>query len=368
LRQNTLIALAAVATFGFALLGYHRYIGNTGETVPVGPEAASELALLRHANPNELAPSGLEVEAQKLGPGEMHLEVGTSGRFSLRANNVPRRRILSEMARELRFLLLDGSKLRGRATLNEKDAVLEQVLARLLHDTPYTLRYVADPSGAGALVAQLAVGWGPVPGATATPSIRYAATDSEAADEPLEARKERLRKERDARIEKRDRRRAEKGGYVNAETGEIERPPAEPPTQEQELQLANGRSERQLRRRQEALEDLETGDADARMMALLGLDPAVPGDLLLLQAALEDPHSGVRNEAVIQLGFGEGAEVGQALQLALNDTDPKIVIEAIDSLEFLNDQSAVAGLQTLLEHPNEDVRESAADALASIRF
>jgi HEAT repeat protein len=48
---------------------------------------------------------------------------------------------------------------------------------------------------------------------------------------------------------------------------------------------------------------------------------------------------------------------------ALSDSDPEVVLEAIDALEFVGDENVAGDLRRLSDHPNQEVREAAEDAL-----
>jgi HEAT repeat protein len=130
-----------------------------------------------------------------------------------------------------------------------------------------------------------------------------------------------------------------------------------------------GRAVRQQLRRQELIEeDLVNPDPEERKIALGTLDPDLPEDLALLRTAIEnDPDPGVRAEAALQLGFGERSNVTGVLQKALADTDSEVLINALESAAWVEDRSAKFRVKKLLDHPDEDVREAAADALRDLK-
>ena len=54
---------------------------------------------------------------------------------------------------------------------------------------------------------------------------------------------------------------------------------------------------------------------------------------------------------------------GFRLLRSLGDDEPEVVIAALDALEFAGDETLVPDLEPLLEHPDERVREAAAEAI-----
>ena len=69
-----------------------------------------------------------------------------------------------------------------------------------------------------------------------------------------------------------------------------------------------------------------------------------------------DPE--VRAAAAESLGDADVGAVGPLLQ-ALEDRESEVVLEALDSLEMLGDDSTVARLEPALDHPDPEVRERA---------
>ncbi len=48
---------------------------------------------------------------------------------------------------------------------------------------------------------------------------------------------------------------------------------------------------------------------------------------------------------------------------ALRDPEPEVVIEALDALEYVGDETLIPELAFLLEHPSPEVRERALEAI-----
>jgi len=113
----------------------------------------------------------------------------------------------------------------------------------------------------------------------------------------------------------------------------------------------------------DALRDLEAADAETRMRAVLALDPEGEGLTALIGAIEGDPDPRVRAAATVGLEESEEFAAVRALVGALDDPNPEVVVEAVDSLEFAGDASVVASLEPLLGHSDARVRKAAADAI-----
>jgi hypothetical protein len=76
-----------------------------------------------------------------------------------------------------------------------------------------------------------------------------------------------------------------------------------------------------------------------------------------------DPSTDVRSAAIYSLKESEDPGAVDVLILGLDQEDPEILIEVIDGLWFIGDRRAIPHLQRFLDHPNEEVRDSAEYAL-----
>jgi HEAT repeat protein len=76
-----------------------------------------------------------------------------------------------------------------------------------------------------------------------------------------------------------------------------------------------------------------------------------------------DPSPDVRAAAVYSLKESDDPGAVDVLILALDDKDPEVLEEVIDGLWFIGDKRALPHLRRFLDHPNEDVRDSAEYAL-----
>jgi hypothetical protein len=114
---------------------------------------------------------------------------------------------------------------------------------------------------------------------------------------------------------------------------------------------------------EEALRRLEDADPEQRMRAVLALEGEGAGLAALVRAIERDPDPRVRAAATVGLEESEEFAAVQALIGALDDPNPEVVVEAIDSLEFAGDASVVPSLEPLLAHGDARVRKAAADAI-----
>jgi HEAT repeat protein len=112
----------------------------------------------------------------------------------------------------------------------------------------------------------------------------------------------------------------------------------------------------------EALNNLRSSDAEVRADAVLDIEPEGIGIRTLVDT-LRDPDPEVRLAVISQLEDGESPEAVAGIVSALGDGDPEVVLEAIDALEFVGDENVLGDLRRLVDHPNQEVREAAEDAI-----
>ena len=114
---------------------------------------------------------------------------------------------------------------------------------------------------------------------------------------------------------------------------------------------------------EEALAQLGDADPEARMRAVLALEAEGEGLTALTRAIESDPDPRVRAAATVGLEDSDDFAALQALVGALDDPDPEVITEVIDSLEFAGDASIVVYLEPLLAHSDARVRNAAANAI-----
>ncbi|MGH0037508.1 MAG: HEAT repeat domain-containing protein [Myxococcota bacterium] len=118
---------------------------------------------------------------------------------------------------------------------------------------------------------------------------------------------------------------------------------------------------------EEALATLERGSRDERVAAIRAIEPEGAGLRALIDVLRDDGDPAVRAAAAEQLEDARGFAGVQALLAALADREVVVVRAAIESLEFAGDESVIAQLEPLLDHPDPDVRHDAEDAIEFLR-
>ena len=120
------------------------------------------------------------------------------------------------------------------------------------------------------------------------------------------------------------------------------------PLSEEDLVLLKQLSDPSAEVREEAAEDIQaTGIALDALATLITTDPSPD----------------VRVAATYSLKESEDPGAVDVLILGLDDEDPEVLDEVIDGLWLIGDPRALPHLQRMLDHPNEDVRDSAEYAL-----
>jgi hypothetical protein len=237
------------------------------------------------------------------------------------ANRAPRFQVLEDLAREAGFgvAIGTGEQPTGSITLRAVEVPLERALARLLEGVPYALHYAANAEGQEASLVRVA----------------FVATDAEEGlSERRKSRGESRRSNEDRALASRERKR----------------------------ELADpARFEEQ---QWEAIRDLEDERPEVRVDAAESLYPDAAGIDALAAAVTNDSESAVRVAAAESLGYSvEDSAALDALLRALGDPDPKVVVAALEGVEFVGDHTVIPELQFLLEHPDAEVREATVDAI-----
>ncbi len=229
--------------------------------------------------------------------------------------------VLEDLAREAGFKVAIGAgeRLTGSITLRAVEVPLERALARLLEGVPYALHYDANTEGEEASLVRVA----------------FVAIDAEEElAERRERRSESRRSNRDRALASRERKR---------EVADPDR------LEEQQWETIRG---------------LEDERPEVRVDAAESIYPDAAGIDALAAAVTNDPEPAVRVAAAESLGYSvEDPAALAALLRALGDPDPKVVVAALDAVEFVGDHTVIPELQFLLKHPDAEVREATVDAI-----
>jgi len=248
---------------------------------------------------------------------------------TVRANQASRRVVLAELQLSVGFRLkfAPGTRLEERVTIDTVDAPLAEVLGNLLEGWRYSLHFGAPALGERVL-EQVDVGDFPATEiAAADPSVTTTAADRAAEARP-----------RAARTGKR---------FI--------------PDVERDPDVLAERRERRERLADEYYAQLDDEDPAARAQAAEGLTADDSNISALSELAANDPDFRVRAAAVSSLG---GADAGDPVALgaligALGDPDPEVLIPTLESLQWVANSSVISEITPLLDHPNEDVRDTA---------
>jgi hypothetical protein len=252
-------------------------------------------------------------------PPDGSVVVGSSAQgVSVAAQRAPLRSVLGELARECAFeLQLAEGAASTLVTLRTADSRIEDVLADVLRGIPYSLDFGPGDGRRTPALLRVRVG------ARAVPAPEHV------------ARRSQPRRPRDG-----------SDGSRGLPAEEVERRAA----QRREL-------------REEMLVKLEDPDPDIRAEAAAWIEPDLEGLALAERLLAEDPSAEVRAAAAGSLAGGDPVGAASVLLGALDDPDPRVVIAALDALEFAGDASIVPALAPLLQHRDPEVRARTVEAI-----
>ncbi|MEE8474864.1 MAG: HEAT repeat domain-containing protein [Myxococcota bacterium] len=100
-----------------------------------------------------------------------------------------------------------------------------------------------------------------------------------------------------------------------------------------------------------------------RAVAAGQIEPEGDGVLQLADLIASDPSPEVRRAAAGELAGTESAAAVNALVGTLDDSDPEVVIEALDSLVFAGDETVIPQIRPYTQHSNRDIAEAALEAV-----
>lgn len=256
------------------------------------------------------AGSKTAVDAHRLPSGSFDIRLN-EGRFNILANDAPPRDILSDLAILAGFEIVDAGQPLQQVTLAIEDSDIHAALVVLLKPGPYQIIYEFDKNRSKDTLTRIVIGR-----TTALPKLAQ--------------------------------------------------PQSLPPTMEGAP--LPGADEASL-----SMED------QAYLSLLLDPSPGVRADAAesieatgialdyLAWIITSDPSPEVRMAATYSLENSDDPRAVDILIMGLGDADPEVLVEVIDSLEFLDNRSTVPYLQPLLDHPDGDVRDAAESAIESLR-
>lgn len=261
-----------------------------------------------------------------LGPGESRVEV-SGGRATVVCREAPRGLLLEKLSRAAGFELLGDLDARP-LTLDLRDQPIGEVLQALLLDLPYRAQWRVAGAPLDHVLAKVELGESSAAAPAAAPT---------AAADPKKARGEAIREKLRAMRE---------GKISDDQRAEID-----------------ARREEKARSQADLLEQLRSSTPDMRIEAVNGIDPEGPALTSLTALLVDDPDARVRAAVAEQLGNADGYAAVAALVNALSDPDPTVVMKALDSLQFVGDETLAPILKSkCMNHPDPKVREACAEA------
>jgi hypothetical protein len=236
----------------------------------------------------------------------------SSGKVSIRANQVYELELLKKLATLANFQLLSGDVDWKTVSVDIEAQPLHAALGELLQDYPYEIVYAPDEDTQQEVLSEVVIG-------------KLSAAEITASKDTAAAKKA-LLKEIEA---------LSKDGQQLAYTQQLQNP-----------------------------------DIEIRATAAKKVKPVGDTFNQLTDMLVNDPSPEVRIATTWSLEMSDDQQVPaaiEALAKGLQDEDPAVVVECIRSLDFLGDETTVQYLIPMLTHADEDVRTEAADAIKSLQ-
>jgi len=231
------------------------------------------------------------------------------GKVSIRANQVNERTLLDELAMRANFQLLTGDIDWQVVTVDIQAESLQAALVELLMGYPYQIVYAPDKDNRQEILSEVVIG--------ELPAI--VTTDSEQTDA------------------------ADKAWHEDIE----------------ELSKDG--------QQQAYIQGLQNQQAEIRATAAKEVEPVGDAFYLLTDMLQKDPSPEVRMATTWALEESDDPLAIEALVKCLQDEDPRVIVECIQSLDFLGDETTVQYLTPMLTHYDENVRIEAFEAIQSLK-
>lgn len=256
-------------------------------------------------------------DADTLAPGTFDIRLH-EGRFTILANDAPARDILNDLAILTGFKVVDTGTPLGRVTLAVEGGDVHATLVELLKPHPYQIIYEFNNTRGTDTLTHVVVGRPPAMPETAPAQPCPPGT-----------------------------------GFATLN-------PEGPPLPDADQAPLSAEDQVYLSLLLDPSPKVRADAAESIEATGIALD-------YLARIIITDPSPEVRMAATYSLENSEDPRAVDTLIMGLNDADPNVLVEVIDSLDFLDDRSAIPYLQPLLDHPDEDVRDAAESAIESLR-
>jgi hypothetical protein len=257
-------------------------------------------------------PAVAEPVARPLTPAGKSAITLASGNVSILANQVYELDLLNELATLANFQLLIGDIDWKIVTVDIQAQPLQTALGELLRDYPYEIVYAPDADTQQEVLSEVVIG-------KLSAAEITASKDTNAANKALLKDIEALSAD----------------GQQLAYTQQLQNP-----------------------------------DTEIRAMAAKKVKPVGDAFNQLTDMLVKDPSPEVRIATTWALEMSDDPQVPAAIEAlvkCLQDENPAVVVECINSLDFLGDETTVQYLIPMLTHSDEDVRTTAADAIQSLQ-
>ena len=240
--------------------------------------------------------------------GEQIIEL-FSGMVSIRANQVVELDLLNELAARANFQLLSGDVDWKTVTVDMPAQPLHTALGQLLQNYSYQIVYTPDADTQQQVLSEVFIG-----------GLSAAATsdskDTEAANKST--------------------------------PGNIEEPPEDG-------------------EQQTYIQQLQSPQAEVRAAAVEEVEPVGDALNLLTDMLVKDPSPEVRIATSEALEDSDDPLAVAALVKCLQDEDPVVIVQCIESLDLLGDETTVQHLEPLLTHYDPGVNAAAAEAIEALQ-
>lgn len=233
----------------------------------------------------------------------------SAGKASIRANQVNEQTLLDELATRANFQLLTGDIDWQVVTVDIQAESLQAALVELLAGYPYQIVYAPDKDNRQEILSEVVIG--------ELPAI--VATDSEQTDAADKAWREDIEE--------------------LSEDGQ----------------------------QQAYIQGLQNEQAEIRAAAAKEVEPVGDAFYLLTDMLQKDPSPEVRMATTWALEESDDPLAIEALVKCLQDEDPRVIVQCIESLDFLGDETTVQYLTPMLTHYDENVRIAAFEAIQSLK-
>ena len=233
----------------------------------------------------------------------------SAGMVSIRANQVYELDLLNELAMLANFQILSRNVDWKTVSVDMPAQPLHTALGELLQDYPYQIVYTPDTDTQQEVLSEVFIGDLPATGTTAS-------KDSGPASEATPA----------------------------------------------DLDETSADSEQQA-----YIQQLQSPQVDVRVTAVEEIDPVGDALYLLTDMLQKDPSPEVRIATSETLEESDDPLAIQALVKCLQDEYPAVIIQCIDSLDIIGDETTVQHLEPLLTHYDPGVNAAAAEAIESLQ-